>query len=129
MEYCAKNILHPDIRDCSHCHIRLRWSCGNSTLQDTCTQPILNCYCNAFIKCLCTDKSDTLVVTTTPEMHCDGCENKINKNIRFVKGTKKIETSVPKQTVTIVYDGRKTTYADYESAFKKIGYSVKKVKR
>ena len=74
-------------------------------------------------------KADTLVVTTTPEMHCEGCENKIKKNIRFVKGTKKIETSVPNQTVTIVYDGRKTTYADYESAFKKIGYSVKKVKR
>ena len=53
----------------------------------------------------------------------------LKKNIRFVKGTKKIETSVPNQTVTIVYDGRKTTYADYESAFKKIGYSVKKVKR
>ena len=74
-------------------------------------------------------KADTLVVTTTPEMHCEGCENKIKKNIRFVKGTKKIETSVPNQTVTIVYDGRKTTYADYESAFKKIGYSVKKVKK
>ena len=84
---------------------------------------------NAFIKCLCTDKSDTLVVTTTPAMHCEGCENKIKKNIRFVKGTKKIETSVPNQTVTIVYDSRKTTYADYESAFKKIGYSVKKVKK
>ena len=34
-------------------------------------------------------KADTLVVTTTPEMHCEGCENKIKKNIRFVKGTKK----------------------------------------
>ena len=44
-------------------------------------------------------KADTLVVTTTPEMHCEGCENKIKKNIRFVKGTKKIETSVPNQTV------------------------------
>ena len=74
-------------------------------------------------------KADTLVVTTTPEMHCEGCENKIKKNIRFVKGTKKIETSVPNQTVTIVYDGRKTTYTDFESAFKKIGYSVKKVKK
>ena len=73
--------------------------------------------------------ADTLVVTTQPQMHCQGCENKIKKNIRFVKGTKKIETSVPNQTVTIVYDGRKTTYADYESAFKKIGYSVKKVKK
>ena len=29
----------------------------------------------------------------------------------------------------IVYDGRKTTYTDFESAFKKIGYSVKKVKK
>ena len=40
-------------------------------------------------------------------MHCEGCENKIKKNIRFVQGTKKIETSVPNQTVTIVYDGSK----------------------
>ena len=70
-------------------------------------------------------KADTLVVTTTPEMHCEGCENKIKKNIRFVKGTKKIETSVPQQSVTIIYDGRKATYADFETAFRKIGYEIK----
>lgn len=70
-------------------------------------------------------KADTLVVTTTPNMHCEGCENKIKNNIRFVKGTKKIETSVPKQTVTIVYDGRKSTYKDFEAAFRKIGYEIK----
>lgn len=70
-------------------------------------------------------KADTLVVTTTPEMHCEGCENKIKKNIRFVKGTKKIETSVPQQNVTIIYDGRKATYADFEAAFRKIGYEIK----
>lgn len=70
-------------------------------------------------------KADTLVVTTTPSMHCEGCENKIKNNIRFVKGTKKIETSVPKQTVTIVYDGRKSTYKDFEAAFRKIGYEIK----
>ena len=86
-------------------------------------------HCYAFGKCLFTDEVRPLVVTTTPEMHCEGCENKIKKNIRFVKGTKKIETSVPNQTVTIVYDGRKTTYTDFESAFKKIGYSIKKVKK
>ena len=67
-------------------------------------------------------KADTLVVTTTPVMHCEGCENKIKSNIRFVKGTKQIETSVPNQTVTIVYDGRKTKYDDFVAAFKKIGY-------
>ena len=72
-------------------------------------------------------KSDTLVVTPTPAMHCSGCENKIKNNIRFVKGTKKIDTSLQHQTVTIVYDGRKTTLADFEAAFKKIGYTIKKI--
>ena len=74
-------------------------------------------------------KSDTLVVTTQPQMHCQSCENKIKSNIRFVKGTKKITTSVPKQTVTIVYDNRKAEYADFVAAFKKIGYEVKKVEK
>ena len=69
---------------------------------------------------------DTLVVTTQPQMHCQGCENKIKSNIRFVKGTKKIATSVDEQKVTIVYDGRKAKYNDYVEAFKKIGYEIKK---
>ncbi len=69
---------------------------------------------------------DTLVVTTTPAMHCAGCENKIKSNIRFVKGTKKIVTSVPKQTVTIIYDNKKTSFSDFVAAFKKIGYDIKR---
>lgn len=69
---------------------------------------------------------DTLCVTTTPQMHCEGCENKIKGNLRFVKGVKKIVTSVPKQTVTIVYDKTKSTPATIVDAFKKIGYEVKK---
>lgn len=70
--------------------------------------------------------TDTLVVCTSPTMHCAGCENKIKSNIRFVKGTKKITTSVPKQTVTIIYDKKKSTYKDFVAAFKKIGYDIKK---
>ena len=81
-----------------------------------------------FVSTFAQTKSDTLVVTPTPMMHCEGCENKIKSNIRFVKGTKKIETSVPKQTVTIIYDGRKTTFNDFVAAFKKIGYSIREVK-
>ena len=68
--------------------------------------------------------AESLVVTTKPEMHCSGCETRIKSNIRFVKGTKKIETSVPNQTVTIIYDRRKSTYADYEVAFRKLGYDI-----
>ena len=70
--------------------------------------------------------TDTLVVTTQPKMHCQNCEKKIKSNIRFVKGTKKIATSVDDQKVTIVYDGRKAKYNDYVEAFKKIGYEIKK---
>lgn len=73
-------------------------------------------------------KNDTIMVTTDPIMHCEGCENKIKKNIRFVKGTKKIETSVPEQKVTIIYDKKKSGYADFEKAFRKIGYEIKSVK-
>ena len=46
-----------------------------------------------------------------------------------MKGTKKIETSVPGQTVTIVYDSRKSTYADFEAAFKKIGYEIRPARK
>ena len=67
---------------------------------------------------------DTLCVTTTPKMHCSGCESRIKQNIRFVKGVKKIETSIPRQTVTIVYDKTKSRYADFTTAFKRIGYEI-----
>lgn len=74
----------------------------------------------------CQAPADTLTVTTLPQMHCQNCENKIKSNIRFVKGTKKIETSVDDQRVTIIYDGKKAKYEDYVAAFRKIGYEIKK---
>ena len=67
---------------------------------------------------------DTLYVSTSPKMHCSSCENRIKKNIRFVKGVKKIETSVPDQTVIIIYDKSKSEYNDFIAAFKKIGYEI-----
>ena len=57
-------------------------------------------------------------------MHCSGCENRIKKNIRFVKGVKKIETSIPGQTVIKIYDKSKSEYKEFIAAFKKIGYEV-----
>ena len=75
-----------------------------------------------------TKSTDTLQVTTTPQMHCANCEKKIKSNIRFVKGVKKIETSVSGQTVTIVYEPSKSGYEDFVKAFQKIGYKIEKVK-
>ena len=46
----------------------------------------------------------TAVFTTVPQMHCDNCEQKIKKNVRFVKGVKEIKTSIEQQTVTVTYD-------------------------
>ena len=71
-------------------------------------------------------KADTLTVSTSPEMHCVGCETKIKENIRFVKGVKKIITSVSDQKVTIIYDPKKANYNAFVAAFKKIGYDIKK---
>lgn len=51
----------------------------------------------------------TMAFTTTPQMHCAACENKIKNNLRFEKGIKNIETSVPNQTVTVKYNADKTT--------------------
>ena len=72
---------------------------------------------------------DTLQVTTAPQMHCANCEKKIKSNIRFVKGVRRIETSVPKQTVTIVYDSKKSNYEDFVEAFRKIGFTIDRVNR
>lgn len=68
--------------------------------------------------------TDTLVVVTTPPMHCSNCENRIKENIRFVKGTKRIEASAKCNQVTIIYDNRKASFDDYKAAFAKIGYSI-----
>lgn len=66
-----------------------------------------------------------LVMTPTPQMHCENCENKIKKNLRFEKGVTKIETSIAEQTVTVTYDARKCDAQRLQAAMKQIGYDTK----
>ncbi len=66
-----------------------------------------------------------LVMTPTPKMHCENCENKIKKNLRFEKGVVKIETSVKEQTVTVTYNASKTNVEKIQVAMKEIGYETK----
>ena len=70
----------------------------------------------------------TLVVTTTPQMHCASCENKIKGNLRFEKGVRRIETSIPQQTVTIEFDAEKTSADALIKAFGKFGYKATEAK-
>lgn len=77
------------------------------------------CSATAFAKDL-----KVLVVKTSPEMHCNNCENKIKNNIRFTSGVKKIDTSLEQKVVTITYDADKTDSKTIVAAFKKIGYDA-----
>jgi copper chaperone CopZ len=70
----------------------------------------------------------TVVLTTEPPMHCEGCEKRIKENIRFEKGVKKIVTDVEHQTVTITYDADKTTVENIIKGFEKINYNATEVK-
>ncbi len=70
----------------------------------------------------------TVVFTTTPQMHCEACENKIKNNLRFEKGIKGIETSVPNQTVTVKYNADKTTPEKLQKGFDKFGYKARILK-
>ena len=70
----------------------------------------------------------TVVFTTTPQMHCEKCENKIKSNLRFEKGIKAIETSVPNQTVTVKYDADKTSPEKLQKGFGKFGYKARILK-
>ncbi|MBQ8152746.1 MAG: cation transporter [Prevotella sp.] len=70
----------------------------------------------------------TAVFTTVPQMHCDNCEMKIKKNVRFVKGVKEIQTDVEKQTITITYDADKTSPEQIIEGFKRINYNARQLK-
>ena len=70
----------------------------------------------------------TVVVTTTPQMHCENCENKIKGNLRFEKGVKKIVTDIDSQTVTVTYDADKTSVDRLMKGFTKFGYTARELK-
>lgn len=70
----------------------------------------------------------TVVLTTTPQIHCEGCEKKIKENIRFEKGVKSIKTNLQDKTITIEYDADKTTVPALIEGFKRIKYEAKEVK-
>ena len=69
----------------------------------------------------------TLVLTTTPQMHCARCENRVKAQLKDVKGIKSIETSVAQQTVTIKYDAKKTSDEKIIAAFEGSGFSARQL--
>ena len=76
------------------------------------------------------DKKDNKVeeVVFSVNIHCQGCEQRIQKNIPFdVKGVKELTTSLDKQLVTIKYQKDKTDKDKLKKAIEKLGFTCKEV--
>jgi copper chaperone CopZ len=65
-------------------------------------------------------KPDKQVVTLSCDLHCQGCIDKIMKNIAFEKGVKDIVCDLDSKTVTVTFDANKTDVPTLLKAFDKI---------
>ncbi|MCR4766299.1 MAG: heavy-metal-associated domain-containing protein [Bacteroidaceae bacterium] len=70
----------------------------------------------------------TVVVTTTPQMHCVNCVNRVKTNLIKVNGVEGITTSLVAQTVTIKYDADKISEEKLIKSFKDFKYEARKLK-
>ena len=70
-------------------------------------------------------KQDKQVVVLSCDLHCQGCCDKIMKNIAFEKGVKDIVCDLKSKTVTVTYDANKTDVPTLLKAFEKIGKPAK----
>jgi copper chaperone CopZ len=78
----------------------------------------------ALYSVLCTPlfaKVDKQTVVLSCNLHCQGCCNKIMKNIAFEKGVKDLKCDLRNKVVTVVYDANKTDVATLLKAFERIG--------
>ena len=66
-------------------------------------------------------KADKKVVVFYVDLHCQGCCDKIMKNIAFEKGVKDIVCDLQAKTVTVTYDANKTDIPTLQKAFARIG--------
>jgi len=67
-------------------------------------------------------------VVLSCDLHCQGCCDKIMKNIAWEKGVKDIVCDLKTKTVTVTYDANKTNVESLLSAFERIGKPAKVVK-
>jgi len=61
------------------------------------------------------------VVILQCDLHCQGCCDKVMKNIAFEKGVKDLVCDLKTKTVTVTYDADKTDVPTLLEAFRKIG--------
>ena len=69
------------------------------------------------------DNKQTVVLAC--DLHCQGCCDKIMKNIAWEKGVKDIVCDLKTKTVTVTFDTRKTDLDTLLKAFERIGKPAK----
>lgn len=79
----------------------------------------------AFCSATMMAKPDKQVVVLTCDLHCQGCCDKIMKNIAWEKGVKDLQCDLKTKTVTVTYDAKKTDVPTLLKAFEKIGKPAK----
>jgi len=65
-------------------------------------------------------KTDNQTVVLSCDLHCQGCCDKIMKNIAFEKGVKDIICDLKTKTVKVTFDTRKTDVETLLKAFERI---------
>lgn len=70
-------------------------------------------------------KANKQVVVLSCDLHCQGCCDKIMKNIAFEPGVKDIVCDLKTKTVTVTYDANKTDVEKLLDAFEKINKPAK----
>lgn len=70
-------------------------------------------------------KQNRQVVVLSCDLHCQGCCDKIMKNIAFEKGVKDLVCDLKAKTVTVTYDANKTDVPTLVNAFDRIGKPAK----
>lgn len=73
-------------------------------------------------------KDIRVVVFKVSQLHCENCEQKVKKNIRFEKGVKELVTELKTKTVSITYDAEKTNVKNLQAGFKKFEFEAEFVK-
>ena len=64
----------------------------------------------------------TIVVKTSAQ--CEQCKKRIENNMAFEKGVKKVTLDVDTKNLTLVYDKKKTSPEKLKAAVTKIGYDA-----
>lgn len=66
-------------------------------------------------------KVDKQQVTFYVDLHCQGCIDKIYKNIAYEKGVRDLQCDLKTKTVVVTYDANKTDIPTLQKAFEAIG--------